>query len=825
MKKWICFVSLGVAIHSATASDLKLWYNAPGANGSYKESMMIGNGRMGGLMGGQVASEKIYLNDSSLWTGTVNPSGNYDTKNPSGFGSYQYFGTLNIDNRGQSSFANYHREMDIGDAIARVTYSVGSTNYTREYFCSHPDDVMVVRLTASVPGAYSGTLNYTDAHLANLTYASPTISASGTLAGSGIQWGVNVRVVNSGGILADGPDNLTYSNCDSLTIIVSAGTSYIMNPAVNFLGPDPIANLATKATKAAAKNYHALTNAHLADYRSLFNRMTVNLGPSLPTQKSHPTDTRIVDAATTLDPELEALMFQYSRYLLISSSRPGGLPPNLQGLWAVDNTAPWGADYHTDINIQMCLWPAEVANLSECHEPLMDFVNSQLPVWRQRVGSLNARMRPNGVPRGWTVRISHNINGGMGWNWNQPGNAWYCMDYWEHYLFTGDTNYLATNAYPVLKECCEFWQDCLTNINGQLEAPYGWSPEHGGWEPGASYDQELIWNLFNSYIQASKILGVDSSYRATVTSLRDRLLKPKIGSWGQLQEWAEDKDSPTDNHRHTSHLISLYPGAEITPGATPALATAAKVSLIARGESGDSAAEWANVWRTALWARLKDGELAHHRLSLLFADHEVEKNFVMDLKPDQWDGSYGICASMSEMLLQSHDGTISLLPALPSAWPSGSITGLRARGGFSVDMAWSDGWLRSATIHSLTGTKCIVHYGNQTNQFNIALGGSIQFTPKAPGKPLPPTGVAVTTITNTAVTWHPADVGLCTYNVKYSSSPTGPFTTLASGIKGTYYLTSVPATNYFVVSTVRGNVESTDSKGGNHEAGAMNRER
>jgi alpha-L-fucosidase 2 len=811
MKKSFYLLSLVFAFHAAEGADLKLWYNSPGANGNYSQSMLIGNGRMGGLMGGQVVSEQIYLNDSSLWTGTANPSGNYDEPNPTGFGAYQYFGTLNLNNSGQSSYSNYYREMDIQDAIARVSYSVGSTNYNREYFCSHPDDVMVIHLTSSASGAYSGTLSYSDVHSAAVGYTSTNITASGTLGGSGIQWGVNIRVINSGGTLTAGSGNITYTKCDSLTIVVSVGTSYVMNSAVNFLGPNPLSAIAAKVANAAAKSYNSLTNAHVADYQSLFNRVTVNLGQSSPSQDANPTDTRIASAATTLDPELESLMFQNGRYLLISSSRPGTLPPNLQGLWTITTNAPWGSDYHTDINIQMCMWAAETANLPECHQPLMDLINSQLPVWRQQVGGLDPRMTPNGVPRGWTVRVSHNTVGGQGWNWNQPGNAWYCLHYWEHYLFSGDTNYLATNAYPVMKESCEFWQDCLTNVNGLLEAPYCWSPEHGNWENGVSYDQELIWNLFNNYVQASEILGVDSSYRVTVAGLRDQLLRPKIGSWGQLQEWVEDIDGQTDNHRHTSHLIALFPAADITPDQTPVAATAAKVSLIARGETGDSSTEWANVWRTALWARLGDGELAHHRLSLLFADHEVDNNFVMYLSPDQWDGTFGITASMIETLLQSHEGIISLLPALPSAWPYGSVTGLRARGGFTVDLSWTNGWLTSATIHSVTGTNCTVRYGSQTNQFNIALGGSAQFTPSAPGNPLPPTLVTVTTITNTTVVWTPSNVGLCTYNVKYASNPAGPFTTLASGVHGTYYITTVSTNNYFVVSTVRNGVESANS--------------
>lgn len=813
LQKCFYLIISGLAVCGATASNLKLWYHSPGANGDLGQDMLIGNGRMGAVVSGQVTGEQIYLDDSSIWTGTANPSGVYDTADPHGFGAYQYFGTLNFTNNGQASYTHYYRDLDVGDAMASVNYSVGTITYDREYFCSHPDNVMIIRMAASAPGAYSGTLSYTDAHGAVPRYASGNIiAASGTLAGNGVQWALNVRVINHGGMLTDRPAGITFSHCDSLLIIVSAGTSYVMDPAANYLGPDPVNRVAAAAAWAAAKGYRRLLGAHLADYHRLFDRVTITLGRSSATQEYSPMGARIAAAAQTPDPGLEALMFQNARYLLIASSRTGGLPPNLQGLWNVSTHPPWASDYHTDINIQMCMWPAEPAALPECAEPLFKFINSQIPDWRQRTASLDPAMMPNGIPRGWTVRISHNITGGMGWDWNQPGNAWYCLHYWEHFLFTGDTNYLATNAYPVMKESCEFWEDCLKNVGGKLAAPHGWSPEHGSWTDGVSYDQELIWNLFDNYIQASAILHTDATYRATVDRLRDHLLKPKIGRWGQLQEWAQDIDSPTDHHRHTSQLIALFPADEIAPDRTPALATAAKVSLVARGETGDSKAEWANAWRMALWARLYDGDSAHNRLSLLFADHEVHPNFVMSQNSVcQWDGTYGIAAGMIEMLLQSQERFIHLLPALPSTWPSGSVTGLRARGGFSVDMSWTNGWLISATIHSMTGTHCIVRYGKQTRRMTIPLGGSAQFVPSPPGTPVPPTDVSLTVITNTTLTWTPANAGACTYNVKYAMRRGGPYRLLACGIHGTYYITPIAATNYFVVSTIRGGIESNDS--------------
>jgi alpha-L-fucosidase 2 len=808
-------VVLGIFAFSSNhcpASQLKLWYRSPGKNGNYGQAMFLGNGHIGGMTAGRVGDDRVYLNDSSLWTGTENLSGKYDEPNPDAFGSYQFFGTLNLNLPGQGSFTNYYRETDLGDAVARVSYFVGSTNYHREYFCSAPDDVLVIHLTADSPGAYAGNIVYADSHGATVGYTGSGITATGVLSGSGIKWAVNARVLNTGGTLAGDGNKIAFTGCDSLTIVVSYGTSYVLDPNVNFCGPDPVKRIASQAAKAAAKNYNSLINTHLADYHRLFDRVSLNLGSG---QNSLPTDQRIAGAASTVDLELETLMFQNSRYLLIASSRPGGLPPNLQGLWTASDNPPWGADYHTDINIQMCLWAAETANLPECHQPLFDLVNSQLPFWRRRVGDLDRRMRPNGIPRGWTVRVSHNITGGMGWDWNTPGNAWYALHYWEHYLFSGDLDFLRTNAYPVMKESCQFWQDCLkTNAGGQLVAPYCWSPEHGNWEDGVSYNQELIGNLFNNFVRASEILDADPDLRAKVAQMREALLTPKIGRWGQLQEWAEDIDDPADEHRHTMHLVSVFPGAEITPDRTPALATAAKVSLIARGESGDSAAEWANVWRAAIWARLGDGEMAHHRLALLFADHEAEDNFVMNLRPEQWDGTLGASAAMIEMLLQSHEGAIHLLPALPSAWPSGAVTGLRTRGGFSVDMAWTNGWLTAATVHNINGTNCVVRYGQQSRQMTIPLGGSAQFIPEPPATPAPPLNVSATSIgPKLTITWNPVAAGLCAYNVKISAKRSGPYTILAKNVRATYFqaASNLSGKNYFVVSTVRGGVESADS--------------
>ncbi len=743
--------------HAENLSPLTLWYQQPagglpdaalntqhrdtlnGGDGSVvmNEALPIGNGRIGGLITGGVADENIVLNEDSLWTGDENPSGDYGT-----MGAYQMLGNLLIHFSGMKPVSNYRRDLDIGHALAHVSYEANGVKFSREYFCSHADGVLVVRLTADKPGNYTGSIELKDSHDAKTLAQKNLLMFAGALA-NGLKYEAQVNVLHDGGSLQTNGTTIEFKNCDSLTLIFAAGTDYVMDHSKNYRGENPHARVTQQVNMAAKKSYAKLKAAHKKDFQELFNRVAFDLGKSSPEQISLPTNERKVQAAKTFDPELETLLFQYGRYLLISCSRPGGLPANLQGLWNDSNKPPWSSDYHANINTQMNYWPAEPANLAECAEPFFDLVNSQLPAWRKAAQSSDdfKTADRNFARRGFAIRTSHNIFGGMGWRWDNTANAWYAQHYWEHYAFGDDNKFLQQNAYPYLKEVCEFWEDHLKTLpDGKLVVPNAWSPEHGPSEDGVNYSQEIVWDLFNNYVAAADALDVDKDYRDKIAAMRDRLTTPGIGSWGQLLEWMTEKtgtnavsgspelDTPNDHHRHTSHLFAVYPGRQISIAKTPELAAAAKVSLKARGvDSASDVREWSFAWRAAIYARLHDSEGAYAMLSHFFSNRNSCPNLFGLHPPMQIDGNFGITAAMCEMLLQSHEDEINLLPALPAAWPTGSVKGLRARGDFTVDIQWENGKLVSAKIHSLRGNPCRLRYGQATKVVNTKKGGTIKW--------------------------------------------------------------------------------------------------
>ena len=744
--------SLGFGLTFAGAAlaapDLVLRYHAPAQDndtGWEKEALPIGNGRIGAMVFGQPGREHLQFNDITLWTG--------DDKT---MGAFQPFGDVLVDLPAHATgVTNYRRTLDLVRGVHTVTYTHDGVNYKREAWASYPAQVIVLRLSADKPGRYTGSVALTDRHGANLAVSGNRLYATGTLAGfvlpdqapstNVMSYASQVQVQNDGGKLAVDGKRIGFTNANSVTLVLGAGTSFVMDPARRFEGGHPLARVTQQVSTAAARPVDELRVEHERDLGGLLKRVELDLGPTLSERRALPTDARLLAYTREGgDPELEAQYFQYGRYLLTASSR-GALPANLQGLWNNSYAPPWNADYHTNINVQMNYWPAEVTNLSELAEPFFGFVHGLAPVWRaQTAQEFKAK---DGAPiRGWTLRTESNPFGAMGYLWNKTGNAWYAQHFWEHYAFTRDERFLRETAYPMMKEAAAFWQDYLKVLpDGRLVAPQGWSPEHGPVEDGVAYDQQIVWDLFNNTAEAAGILDIDPELRAELTNMRDRLAGPRIGSWGQLLEWLDEKhdpvlDTPHDTHRHVSHLFALFPGRQIGPVKTPELAAAAKRTLEARGDAGTG---WSMAWKMAFWARLHDGEHAHRMLrgvlaapgaraaeqGGIFSEHNnaggTYPNLLDAHPPFQIDGNFGATAAMAEMLVQSHAGEIQVLPGLPKAWATGSVKGLRARGGFEVDIVWRKGLLKNVTVRAPSNDgKVKLRYGAWVTEVELKQGQS-----------------------------------------------------------------------------------------------------
>ena len=762
---------------------LSIWFDTPNVVEEHtaweSQSLPIGNGSLGANIIGSVDTERITFNEKTLWRGGPNTAKgaeyywnvnkqsahvldeirkaftegdqqkaemltrqNFNSEvpyeanreKPFRFGNFTIMGEFYVETGLDTlGISDYKRILSLDSALAVVQFKKDNVAYQRSYFISYPANVLVMRFSADRAGMQNLVFSYAPNSISQGSLSGDGdkgLVFSASLNNNGMKYVVRIQAETKGGTLSNTGCRLTVKGADEVVFYVTADTDYKMNFNPDFkdpktyVGVDPAETTCQWINNAVMQGYTALFQQHYSDYAALFNRVRLNLNPTVKTSDI-PAPQRLKNYRNGQpDYYLEELYYQFGRYLLIASSRAGNMPANLQGIWHNDVDGPWRVDYHNNINVQMNYWPACPTNLSECMLPLVDFIRTLVKPGEKTAQSYFGA-------RGWTASISSNIFGfttplesqDMSWNFNPMAGPWLATHIWEYYDYTRDLNFLKETGYELIKSSADFAVDFLWHKpDGTYMAAPSTSPEHGPVDQGATFVHAVVREILLDAIEASKVLGVDKKKRKQWNDVLSKLVPYKIGRYGQLMEWSTDIDDPKDEHRHVNHLFGLHPGHTVSPVTTPELATAAKVVLLHRG---DGATGWSMGWKLNQWARLQDGNHAYTLFGNLLKNGTMD-NLWDTHPPFQIDGNFGGTAGVTEMLLQSHMGFIQLLPALPNAWKDGSVSGICAKGNFEVDMIWENNQLKEATVRSGAGGNCVIKYGDKMLSFKTIKGQSYQ---------------------------------------------------------------------------------------------------